>query len=121
MKTFIDVLVRLPGLRTLELLGVDKRGPVSRGLKRKCAIFPSIREMTVCSVYPDFIKSCPNLEGLTFRYDHGEGYSEALQLYGAKLKRIRGVKVGVFVSLNTECEFRKVPSDLGQSLNRPGL
>ena len=113
MKKFVNVLVRLPNLRTLELLGVSERDPVTRGLSRKCAEFPSIRKMTVCSVYPDFIKSCPNLESLTFRDDIGKHYSETLQSYGGELKRIRGLKVGVFVGLDVECEFLKVPSDLG--------
>ena len=65
MNKFVDTLARLPNLRTLELLSVSRRGPVTAGLKRKCANFPSIREMAVNVTYPDFIRSCPNLEGLT--------------------------------------------------------
>ena len=111
MTKFVDVLVRLPNLRTLELLGVTHRSPVSKGLKRKCAKFPTIREMIVTPMYPDFIRSCPNLESLTFKSGFGRGSSNALSLYGAGLKRIRGVDT--FFGLGLECEFLKAPSDLG--------
>ena len=61
MTKFVDVLVQTPNLRKLELLGVTHRSPVTKGLKRKYARFPNIREITICSKYPDFIRSCPNL------------------------------------------------------------
>ena len=67
MMKFVDALVRLPNLKTLDLWDVSHRSPVTRGLKRKCAEFPSIREKTIRSAYPDFIRSCPNLESLIFR------------------------------------------------------
>ena len=105
MTKFVDVLARLPNLRTLELLHVTRRTPVTNGLKRKCAKFPSIREMTVCSTYPDFIRSCPNLESLSFRHGFGNGSSRALGLYGAGLKRVRGVVISR--DSNVECELPK--------------
>jgi len=108
MKKFIDTLVRLPNLRTLELLSVSHRSPVTAGLRRKCAKFPSIREMTVCSMYPDFIRSCPNLESLTFRRGFVEHSCAAVSSYGAGLKRVGGVDI--VRSLNVECEFRRVPT-----------
>ena len=105
MSKFVNVLVRLPNLRTLELLGVTRRTPVTKELKRKCASFPSIREMTVCSKYPDFIRACPNLESLTFRHCLVRNSSTALSSYGAELKRVRGV--GTFIAMDVECEPRK--------------
>ena len=119
MTKFVDVLVRLPSLRTLELLAITHRSPVSRGLKRKCASFPSIREMTVCPMCPDFIRSCPNLESLTFRHGFGKRSIDALSSYGEELKRVRGVD-SFFVS-GAECEFSKVLSDPRQPLNRFAL
>ena len=103
MTKFVDVLVRLPNLRVLELLGVTHRSPVTRGLKRKCARFPNIREMTVSSIYPDFVRSCPNLESLTFRYGLVENSSTTLGSYGAELKRVGGV--AIYHSLDVECEL----------------
>ena len=103
MTKFVDVLVRLPNLRTLELLEVSHRVPVTRGLKRKCAKFPGIREMTVCSKYTDFIRSCPNLESLTFRDCSVGDCSATLHLYGAELKRVGGVDV--FLGSGVRCEF----------------
>jgi len=107
MTKFVDALVRLPNLKTLELLGVSHRSPVTRGLKRKCAKFPSIREMIVCSTYSDFIRSCPNLESLTFRYGAVQSSSMTLSSYGAELKRVAGV--GIYRGSGVECEFPKLP------------
>ena len=107
MTKFVDVLVRLPNLRTLELLGVSHRSPVTRGLKRKCAKFPNIREMIVCSTYPDFIRSCPNLESLTFRHGSPEDHN-ALSSYGAELKRVGGVDFSIS---DVECESTDVRSN----------
>ncbi|KAF9645681.1 hypothetical protein BDM02DRAFT_3189524 [Thelephora ganbajun] len=107
MKKFIDTLVRLPNLRMLELLSVSHRSPVTTGLKRKCAHFPSIREMTVCSMYPDFIRSCPNLESLTFRRGFVLHSYATISSYGAGLKRVRGVDVGR--SLNVDSVVRGCP------------
>ena len=114
MTIFVDALVRLPNLRTLELLYVSHRSPVTRGLKRKCAKFPSIREMTVCILYPDFIRSCPNLESLTFSYGFGKNSSDALNSYGAGLKRVR---LDTPIGLGTEGEFSEEPSDPRPLLN----
>jgi len=117
MIKFVDVLVRLPSLRTLELLDVTHRTPVTRGLKLKCAKFPNIREMTVCSTYPDFIRSCPNLESLTFRRGLVEDSPKALRSYGAELRRVGGVEI--LRSSDVECEFLKLPSDPKRPLNGP--
>jgi len=117
MTKFVDVLARLPNLRTLELLDVSHRSPVTRGLKRKCAKFPNIREIIICSTYPDFIRSCPNLESLAFRHATPDDYN-ALSSYGAELKRVGGVDIS---SLDVGCESQNIPSNLTQSLNIPGF
>ena len=115
MTKFVDVLVRLPNLRTLELLYVTHRSPITRALKRKSAKFPSIQEMTVCTICPDFMKTCPNLESVTFRHGFGKVATDALSLYGAGLKRVKGVMM--HNSLNMECESARVPPDPRHSLN----
>ena len=104
MTKFVDVLVRLPNPRALQLLSITHRSPVTRGLKRKCSRFPSIREMTICSKYPDFTRSCPNLESLTFRYGTVDDDSAAVRSYGAELKRVGGVHV--YRASSVECDSR---------------
>jgi hypothetical protein len=91
MRKFTDTLVRLPNLRRLELLNVSHRSPITVALKRKCAKFPTIREMVVDCTYPDFIKSCPNLECMDFRLGLDECGLRAIKSYGARLKRVTGV------------------------------
>ena len=105
MKKFVDTLVRLPNLRRLELLSVSLKSPVTAGLKRKCAKFPNIREMIVCPKYPAFVKSCPNLESLTFRDGLPQNSKKATDLCDAELKRIVGVdfSLGHYVG----CGFMK--------------
>jgi hypothetical protein len=115
MKKFVDTLARLPNLRTLELLSVSHRTPVTTGLKRKCAQFPNIREMIVDPTYPDFIRSCPNLESLTFRRGLRSRSYVAINSYGAGLKRVAGVDFQVFY--NVRCKFAKASSYLKQLLS----
>ena len=118
MRKFIDVLVRLPDLRTLELLSSTRTKPIMNALKRKCANFPSIREITVGgSVCPDFMKACPNLESVTFRDDFGKIDTDALSLYGAGLKRVKGVLTYHGHSWSVECESLRVLPDPRQLLN----
>jgi len=111
MTKLVDVLVRLPNLNTLELLSSTHRSPITRALKRKCAKFPSIREMTVCTICPDFMKTCPNLESLTFRHGFGKAAMDPLSLYGPglRLKRVRGVMT--HDSQSVECESPRVAVD----------
>jgi len=111
MKKFVDILVQLPNLRTLELLSSTHRRPITKALKRKCAKFPSIRELTVCTICPDFMKTCPNLESLTFRHGYGKATMDPMSLYGPglRLKRVRGVMA--YDSRSVECESQKVPPD----------
>lgn len=94
MSKFIDCLVRLPNLRTLEIFSTSHLSPITRGLKRKSARFPSVRELAISNRTAKFIGSCPNvetviapdlltLEGATILSSHGKGLE--------KLKRVIGV------------------------------
>ena len=116
MKKFVDALVRLPNLWTLDLLDITHKGPITRGLKRKCATFPSIREMTVSYMYPDFIRSCPNLECLTLGPGFMDYSPKTLSPYGAGLKRVRGVSL--LFGPDMEGESRREPPRSKQSFNR---
>ena len=105
MKKFVDTLVRLPNLRTLELLSISHRSPVTAGLKRKCATFPNIREIIISPKYPDFVTSCPNLESLTFRYGFTPRSPVAIDLCGEGLKRVAGIDFSMdrWVSCELAC------------------
>lgn len=93
MTKFVNCLVRLPNLRTLEILNVTSRAPISKALKRKYATFPSIRELRITRASHHFIRNCPNLENLTFT-DGLDTYAPAtVRLYCRGLKRIAGVDV----------------------------
>jgi len=115
MRKFVDTLTRLPNLRRLELLSVTHRAPVTAGLKRKCANFPNIREMIVSPKYPDFIRCCPNVENLTFRYGLSPRSRVAIDLCGSRLRRVVGVNFSM--DFYVRCEFPKTSPNLKQPLN----
>jgi len=118
VRKFIATLLRLPNLRTLELLSAGRRCPITVGLKPKYAQFPSIREMIVPPEYPDFVRSCPNLESLTFRC--GFGFSDrsftAIDLCGAGLKRVVAVRFADR-TYSVQCEPMNTLPKLKQPLN----
>lgn len=115
MNRFIDTLALLSNLRRLELLSVTHRSFVTAGLKREHAKFPSIREMVVSPKYPGFVKCSPNLESLTFRHGFRTRSKVAIELCGAKLKRVVGVDFST--DSHVECEFMKASPNLKQLLN----
>ena len=93
MVKFIDCLIRLPNLKTLEILSVSSRAPISKALKWKHAIFPTIRELRITHDCHHFIRNCPNLENLTLT-DGFDIYSpDTVRSHGVGLKRIAGVNV----------------------------
>jgi len=97
MTVFIDCLIRLPNLRTLEIFSTSHIGPITKGLKRKSARFPSIRELEVSNALAKFVGCCPNVESVS--YADGLSWDGATLLcsYGKelkKLKRVLGVSEG---------------------------
>lgn len=93
MIKFVDCLVRLSNLRTLEILGAGPRVPISKALRRKYATFPSIRELRIAPACHHFIKNCPNLESLTFTRALDTHAPATVLSHGKGLKRIAGVPV----------------------------
>ena len=65
---FVDCLVRLPNLRTLDILITSRVNIVNllQELKRECARFPSIRELWMSNELAGLIGNCPNAESITF-------------------------------------------------------
>jgi hypothetical protein len=90
---FVECLVRLSNLKTLEILGAGPRAPISKALKRKYATFPSIRELRITPACHHFIKNCPNLENLTFTRSLDTHAPATILSHGERLRRITGVPV----------------------------
>lgn len=94
MTVFVDCLVRLPNLRTLEIFSTSHLDPITRGLKRKCARFPSIRELGISNATMKFVGSCPNVESVIVTDGLSGDGAPILSSYGkelGKLKRVVGV------------------------------
>ena len=107
MKKFVDTLLQLPNLRRLELLRVSHTYSITAALEHKRARFPNIREMVVEHICPGFVRSCPNLESLTFRRDFNESALATLDLYYyAGLKRVTGLDPFPYPHLS--CKFMHV-------------
>ena len=90
---FVGCLVRLPNLRTLEILCISHTKLVTSGLERNHARFPSIRELLVHEMLAEFIKRCPNVESVTVTGEHSRDV-QILCSRWKELKRLRRV-VGV--------------------------
>ena len=106
MTKFIDCLVRLPNLKTLEILSVSSRAPISKALRRKYAIFPSIRILRITHACHHFIRNCPNLEDLTFTTGLDTHAPTTIRSHGKGLRRIAGVDV--YCPLNLSGELEKI-------------
>jgi hypothetical protein len=94
MSKFIDCLVRLPNLRTLEVFSTSHLSPITKGLKRKSARFSSVRELAISNRTAKFIGCCPNVETVTAPDQLSLGGATVLSSYGKgleKLKRVVGV------------------------------
>lgn len=90
---FVDCLVRLPNLKTLEILSAGSRAPISKALKRKYAVFPSIRELRITPACHHFVRKCPNLDSLIFTSTMDTHAPSTICLHGGGLKRLAGVTV----------------------------
>ena len=93
MTKFVDCLVRLSNLKTLEILGAGPRAPISKALKRKYATFPSIRELRITPACHHFIKNCPNLDSLIFTRSLDTHAPATILSHGERLRSITGVPV----------------------------
>jgi len=65
MTNFVDCLVRLPNLRTLDIFSTSSIESVKQGLRRECARFPNIRELWIGDMLGTFVGSCLNVESVT--------------------------------------------------------
>jgi len=90
MTNFVDCLVLLPNLRTLEVFNVNRTSLVVRELGLERAQFPSIRELWVNGVSVLFARTCPNMETVTITGSEPQDIG-SLCLYGYGLKRLKRV------------------------------
>jgi len=93
MEIFIYCLVRLPNLKTLDILDASPQASISEALRRKNVIFPSIRELRITQACHRFIRSCPKLEDVTFVTGLDAHAGATIRSHGKGLKRIAGVDV----------------------------
>ena len=90
MEKFVDCLIRLPNLRVLEIYSATDPVPITRELERRCAQFPSVRELAVGDLSMAFVGSCPNLESIRILTNSTAGIA-SLVSYGKGLKRLKRV------------------------------
>lgn len=93
MEKFVCCLLGLPNLKTLDILGADKRSTISKALGHKNVKFSTIRELRIIQACHHFIKNCPNLEDVTFVTGLDTHASNTIRSHGKGLKRIAGVDV----------------------------
>ena len=100
MARFVDCLVRLPNLNTLDILEVSSQGPISKVFKSIHVTLPSIRALRITHECHHLIENCPNLEDLTFAtglvsresaYVRSYGALSAVRSHGERLKRLAGL------------------------------
>ena len=94
MTKFIDCLIQMPNLRTLEVFSASHISPITKGLKRKSARFPSIRALAISDRTAKFVGNCPNVETVTAPDRLGSDGAAILSSYGGVLKNLKRI-VGV--------------------------
>ena len=90
MAKFVDCLILLPNLRTLEVFNTNNVDHVTRGLEWKRAQFPTICELIVDNSLILFVGRCPNVESITVM-SASRTCVESLILHGKGLKRLKRV------------------------------
>ena len=94
MKQFVNCLVQLPNLNTLEILDVSSWLHISTYFSRRRNVtFPRIRVLRIRSTCHLFIKKCPNLEDLTFTNILNSHALNTIKYDGKALKRVAGVNL----------------------------
>jgi len=107
MTKFVDCLARLPNLRTLDIFSASHIDPTTRGLKRKRARFPSVRELWIDRTLIKFLWSCPNVESITTTDGFSWESAEILSSRGKELKKLRRL-VGVSTHNLLQGKFRDI-------------
>lgn len=96
MTTFIDCLVLLPNLKSLEVFRTSPVYPFSGGLGRECVQFPSVRKLVVDNGTATLLGCCPNVESVVVADGLRLNGAAALISHGKELERLKHF-VGVCV------------------------
>ena len=91
MTKFVDCLVQLPNLRTLDVFSTNNVKCIAKVLKRKSARFPGIRELGISDSTVIFVGNCPNVGTITALRQLSFGGAKNLGSYGGELKRVVGI------------------------------
>ena len=91
MTKFVDCLVRLPNLRTLDVFDTSRSDLVARGLEQKCVRFPGVRELWVSNNTVKFAGSCPNVKSIIAPHGLGWHYTEILSSYRKTLGKLESL------------------------------
>jgi hypothetical protein len=93
MTKFIDCLVRLPNLKTLEILDIDLMDVVPKALERELATLPSVRELRILPECHHLVEKCPNLESLIFTRPPDEHALSTVLSRGQGLRSVAGMSL----------------------------
>ena len=95
MNKFVDCLVRLPNLKTLEILNIDPGDAIPMALERELATFtlPSVRKLRILPECHNLVENCPNLESLIFTRPADERAHFTILSRGQGLKCIGGMSL----------------------------
>jgi hypothetical protein len=89
MTKFVDCLIQLPNLRTLEVFGTDDVECIKKGLGRESAQFPGIRELGISDGTAKFVENCPNVETITALHQLSLAGATILGSHGNKLRELK--------------------------------
>ena len=90
MIKFVDCPVRLPNLKTLEILDIGCETSIQKYSDEKSAKILSIRQLCIPPMCHRFIGHCPNLEDQALTRNP-DSHPRVAFSHGRRLKRIAGV------------------------------
>ena len=100
-KKFVECLVLLPNLNTLEIFSTGHGELYLGGFRWGSIRFPGIRELEIDRMTMELVGRCPNVESVTVRRPFSSRGVAFLGSYGKglkKLKRVVGVHEGTIKS-----------------------
>lgn len=105
MTKFVDCLVQLPNLRTLDIFRASDPDVITRRLQRECIQFPSIRELLIANALAEFVGSCPGVESIA-----ATGYfsRDGAGILGSHVEILKNLKclAGIRIGDVPQSEFR---------------
>ena len=116
---FVDCLVQLPNLRTLEILSANRVSLAVTALEWKCAQLPSICELWVNGVSVPLVESFPSVESVMISSLDPQ-YTRLLCLFRNGLKRLKCV-AGIPPQYVWRGELRLIPTCSPKSPGRKSL